>query len=171
MTLDLEKYAMREGVTPLSAAELNQRFYAVVRRLHELEQLKMDWEAAVTEVQNHGLARVNDAVAPLLEGLRADMEAVIALGQAAQADQAAAVAAMLAAMEAKIAEADLKIVDVEAYVASLGPALADIIETTGNLTKEVVEVDGQRRIRLGVVVPPSVGADLYLSDTYPCLLY
>ena len=44
MVLDLEKYALREGVTPLSAEELNARFYALVRRIHELETLRMDWQ-------------------------------------------------------------------------------------------------------------------------------
>ena len=95
-------------MTPFSRwEELNRRFYAVVRRLHELEQLRMDWQAAVSEVQNHGLARINEAVSPLVDGLRADMEELIAQGQAAQAaftsqgqaalaSQQAAVAAMLA---------------------------------------------------------------------------
>lgn len=149
MTLDLEKYTVREGVTPLSGEELNRRFYAIVRRLHDLEQLKMDWAAAVTEVQNHGLARVNDAVAPIVDGLRADMEALIAQGQAAQADQAEAVEAMLAAMEAKIAE-------VEAVLAGLGVSLDGVIEVAGQLTKEVVTVGGVQKVRLTVPPPAEV---------------
>lgn len=149
MTLDLEKYAMREGVTPLSAGELNQRFYAVVRRLHELELLRMDWVDAVTQVQNHGLERINDAVAPLLEGLRADMEAVIALGQAAQAEQAATVDALLAAMEVKIAEADI-------LLAGLGMHLDGALEVAGQLTKETVTVDGVSKVRLTVPPPAEV---------------
>lgn len=144
--LDLEFYKIKEGVTPLSAENLNNRFYAIVRRIHALELLRLDWDAAVSQVQNQGLARINDAVKPLVDGLKADMEEVISLGQAAQAEQAAAVAAKLADMDAKIAEVD-------SLLAGLGVSLDSVLEVSGQLTKEMVTVGGVQKVRLTVIVP------------------
>jgi len=103
MTLDLEKYAMTDGKTALSAAELNARFYAIVRRLHALEQLSIDWASAIAEVQNYGLARINDAVQPLIDGLKTDLTNLIAQGTADLASQSAAVAAKLTDVDTRMA--------------------------------------------------------------------
>lgn len=81
MVLDLEKFTWTDGKTPVSAVELNARFWAIVRRLHALETLSINWEAAVAEVQNHGLARINEAVVPLLEMLRGDLAALVDQGR------------------------------------------------------------------------------------------
>lgn len=81
MVLDLEKFTWTDGKTPVSAAELNARFWAIVRRLHALENLSVSWADAVAQVQNHGLARINEAVLPLLEMLRGDLAALVDQGR------------------------------------------------------------------------------------------
>lgn len=81
MTLDLEKFAFSEGVTPLNAAELNGRFYALVRRLHALETIKIDWQGAIAELQNYGLERINNVLYPLLDELKIDLASVIEGGR------------------------------------------------------------------------------------------
>jgi len=174
MVLDLEKYAMREGVTPLSAEELNARFYALVRRIHELETLRMDWLAAVAQVQNHGLARINDAVAPLLEGLRRDMEGVIALGEAAQAEQAQAAADMIVQMEGALTsmraaqvgwrtELDQWLAELETRVDSAVEAIPAPSLTAAPGKVPVAGDDGKLD---ETWVAPSVGSALYLFNRY-----
>jgi hypothetical protein len=117
MTLDLEKYTFTDGTTGLSAAELNARFYALVRRLHALEVLSIDWEAAVSEVRNYGLSRINDAVKPLLDSLSADLAALVAKGTEDLASQSAAV-------DAKLAEVDFKLTDVEVWLTQAEAVIA-----------------------------------------------
>ena len=109
MTLDLEKYTMTDGQTDLCAAELNARFYAIVRRLHALEQLSIDWSAAVSSVQNYGLARINNAVQPLIDSLKVDLVALIAQGRTDLASQSAAVDAMLADVDTRMAAVEAMI--------------------------------------------------------------
>lgn len=62
-----ERYRFREGYTPLSAQELNDRFFALDGRLHQLELLNISWQQAVAEIQNHGLERINGVIQPLLD--------------------------------------------------------------------------------------------------------
>lgn len=126
MTLDLEKYAFSDGKTPLSAAELNARFYALVRRLHALEQLSIDWASAIAEVQNHGLARINDAVVPLIDNLKIDLTDLIAQGQADLASQSAAVAAKLAEVDAKMTTVEATIAEMVASVTAIEARVAAV---------------------------------------------
>ena len=63
----LEKYRFQDGVTPLSAAELNRRFFDLDGRLHQVELLRVSWQEAVSEVQNFGLARINSVIQPILD--------------------------------------------------------------------------------------------------------
>lgn len=122
MTLDLEKYAFTDGRTALSASELNTRFYAIVRRLHALELLSIDWEAAVSEVRNYGLSRINDAVKPLLDSLQTDLAALVAQGQIDLASQSAAVAAKLAEVDAVMVLVETRIAKMEASVVAIKAA-------------------------------------------------
>ena len=61
------QYHFREGVTPLSALELNKRFRDIDGRLHALEGMVVSWQAAVTEIQTHGLERINSVLQPVLD--------------------------------------------------------------------------------------------------------
>lgn len=116
MTLDLEKYTWTDGQTDLSAAELNARFYAIIRRLHALEQLSIDWTAAISSVQNYGLARINDAVQPLIDGLKVDLTNLIAQGKVDLASQSAAVDAALADVDTRMAAVEATITAATASV-------------------------------------------------------
>lgn len=119
MTLDQEKYAFTDGKTPLSAAELNTRFFALVRRLHALELLSVDWASAIAQVQNHGLARINEAVVPLIEALKTDLADLIAQGREDLAAQTAAVDAKLAEVDATMETVAAAIADITARIATV----------------------------------------------------
>jgi len=125
MTLDLEKYTWTDGQTALSAAELNARFYAIVRRLHALEQLSIDWSSSISEVQNYGLARINDAVQPLIDGLKVDLTNLIAQGTADLASQSAAV-------DAKLTDVDTRMASVESIINAAAANLATHAARTDN---------------------------------------
>ena len=60
-----EVYRFQEGRTPLSAQELNRRFFDLDTRLDALEGLKVSWEEAVRVLQEAGLARINQVLLPL----------------------------------------------------------------------------------------------------------
>lgn len=70
-----EIYRFRDGQTPLSASELNKRFFDIDARLHALETVKMNWEEAVSIVTEHGLERINNSLQPALNELIANKEA------------------------------------------------------------------------------------------------
>jgi uncharacterized coiled-coil protein SlyX len=60
----LEKYRFRDGVTPLNADTFNSRFFDIDARIHTLEQLKISWEKAISEVRNFAAERLNIVLAP-----------------------------------------------------------------------------------------------------------
>ncbi len=60
------QYHFQEGVTPLSAAELNRRFRDLDGRLHALEEMTVSWQEAVRQIQVHGLERINSVLQPVL---------------------------------------------------------------------------------------------------------
>lgn len=130
MTQDQEKYAFTDGKTPLSAAELNTRFFALVRRLHALELLSVDWASAIAQVQNHGLARINEAVVPLIEALKTDLADLIAQGQADLDSQTAAVDAKLAEVDGVMAGVRASLTDITARLGSVETAQQNLITTT-----------------------------------------
>lgn len=119
MSLDLEKYTWKDGKTNVSAEELNKRFYALVRRLHALESLSVDWASAIAQVQNHGLERINNAVVPLIDGLKNDLADLIAQGREALAAQAAAVDAKLAEVDATMETVAAAIADITARITAV----------------------------------------------------
>lgn len=110
--LDLEKYATQEGKTPLNAEFFNSRFYAIVRRIHALELLRMDWEAAVSQIQNAGIERLNNAIAPLVDGLAVELTALVETGNASLDGWGDA-------FDAKIAEVDAAIASAESIAADI----------------------------------------------------
>jgi len=151
MTLDLEKYAMTDGKTALSAAEFNARFYALVRRLHVLEDLSISWEAAISEVQNYGLARINDAVKPLIDSLKVDLVALIAQGRTDLASQSAAV-------DAKLVEVDTRMAAVESMITA----------ASASVTAHAARLDNPHQVTAaqvgGSVTPTAGGVPLAASN-------
>lgn len=132
MTLDLEKYKFTDGTTDLSASEFNSRFYAIIRRLHALELLSIDWTAAVSEVRNYGLARINDAVKPLLDSLSVDLAALVVKGKVDLASQSAAIDAALAEVDAVMALVETRIAKMEASVSAIEVATDTHIARSDN---------------------------------------
>lgn len=130
MTLDLEKYAFTEGKTPLSAGELNPRFFAIVRRLHALELLSNDLDAAIAQVQNYGVARIENAVRPLADTLKNELAVLIAQGRDDLASQSAAVEAKLGEMDAAMAEAAAAIADITARIAAVEASQQQLVDET-----------------------------------------
>jgi len=129
MTLDLEKYATVDGQTSLDASYFNSRWYAIVRRLHALELLSVDWASAIAEVQNYGLSRINDAVQPLIDSLKTDLTNLIAQGQADLTSQSAAVADKLAEVDAKLTEVETTLTEVETTIAAQVATVAEAVDT------------------------------------------
>lgn len=104
-----------------------------MRRLHALELLSIDWETAVSQVQNHGLARINDAVQPLIDGLRGDLATLIAQGREDLAAQATAV-------DAKLAEVDATMVSITAVIAAIEAKIMKIPAATPDDAGKVMSV-------------------------------
>ena len=133
MTLDLEKYTWTDGQTDLSAAELNPRFYAIIRRLHALEQLSIDWDEAISEVQNYGLERINNAVLPLIESLQTDLAALVAQGKADLTSQSASVDVKITEIEttiaAQVASVTAKLAECDAWLTSAKATVANAVDT------------------------------------------
>ncbi|MDO5674774.1 MAG: hypothetical protein Q4G66_07660 [bacterium] len=74
MTIKRDAYRFKDGVTDLSADTFNQIFADLDARLHSLEQLGVTWKDAVSELQQFGLARINGALAPILEDMVGSVE-------------------------------------------------------------------------------------------------
>jgi len=186
MTLDLEKYTMTDGKTALSSAEFNARFYPIVRRLHVLEDLSISWSAAITSVQNYGLARINDAVQPLIDGLKGDLVNLIAQGKTDLASQSAAVADMLTTTEtridadlasqsatvaAKLADVDTRMAAVEAIIAAASASMTTHAARKDNphgvTAAQIGLVTALRGIYAGVIVEWEALTIPTLSDGLP----
>ncbi|GAB7080831.1 tail fiber protein [Megalodesulfovibrio paquesii] len=161
MTLDLEKFVFIDGKTPLSAEELNRRFYSLVRRLHELEQLKVDWEAAVAELQNAGLERINSAVIPLVDDLAADLDALIEVGNANLEAWNGTVTDSLAAWGAAV---DAKLAEVDAAQAQL---TADLAAAIAQAQADVAACVDQARQDVAVAVATAEAAATALAAILP----
>lgn len=69
------RYRVKDG-DKLDAAALNYRFLDVDRRITGLEHLKIDYEAAVSALQNSAITRLNAAVLPLVEQVKTNAERV-----------------------------------------------------------------------------------------------
>jgi hypothetical protein len=121
----IEQYNIKDGKTPLNAEELSFRFLDIDGRLHQLELLKISWEQAVVEIQNHGLERINNTVQPVLDAAsalvdeaQAEIDAIHTQWQTIL-DEWDGVADTLAAMQASLdsmqAEIDAAQAAMEAY--------------------------------------------------------
>lgn len=84
-----EKYRVKDGVTRLGEAFLNQVFQDLDLRLVGLEALRISWEDAVRAVTDFGLVRVNEAIGPTLVDAIAKADEIEGKRQAAIASLAA----------------------------------------------------------------------------------
>ena len=62
------QYYFKDG-EQLTARKLNLRFEDLDLRIHNLEELKVEWESAVSLLQQYGLERINEAIVPLLQNV------------------------------------------------------------------------------------------------------
>jgi len=122
----LEQYRVKDGKTPLSGAELSWRFFDIDGRLHQLELLKISWQEAVAEVQNHGLERINTVIQPILE----QASILVADAQDDLTDIASQWQTILdgwAGMSGTIGTMDASISAVQSDVAALQASIADLL--------------------------------------------
>ena len=71
-----EKYRMKDGVTPLAASYFNPVLQDVDTRITDLEAGRQDYDTAIAEVRDHGLARITDALDPRLAEADATLQAL-----------------------------------------------------------------------------------------------
>lgn len=71
-----DRYRVKDGITTLGESFLNAIFADLDTRLHGLEELKVSWLAAVTELQNFGLERINGALEPTMMEMNQLLEAI-----------------------------------------------------------------------------------------------
>ena len=129
-------YHFIDDITPLSADEFNLRFYDIDARIHELEQLQVSWETAVVDIQNYGLARVNEVVDPFVaqaEQMLADTQAEL---EALQAEWAGLdMDGQLAAMDARLTAVESSLATVQANIALLQAAMNRFPSLAGDAGK------------------------------------
>lgn len=68
MPIHLDRYRMKDGVTPLSERYFNPVWQDIDLRIAELERLRLGWQEIVRQVSDLGLARINEVIGgPLTE--------------------------------------------------------------------------------------------------------
>jgi len=70
------QYYFKDG-EQLTARKLNLRFEDLDLRIHKLEEVKINWEEAVSLVKEYGLSRINEAVIPLIDTLETQASELI----------------------------------------------------------------------------------------------
>lgn len=115
MALHITKYRLRDGQTDLNDKELSFRFLHIDGRIHILEELRVSWQAAVTELQSHGLERINNVMQPLLDQAQANTDAAAAELASIQAEWAE----IVAAWEGIGGTVDAVVIDVDILSAAL----------------------------------------------------
>ncbi len=76
MARKLELYRFRDGITPLSEAELNKRFFDIDARIHTLEEVKISWDEAVSVVNNEAIKRINEVLQPAVDDVEQRLQAI-----------------------------------------------------------------------------------------------
>lgn len=74
MPSHIDRYRMKDGVTPLAARYFNPVWQDIDLRLAELEQLRMGWQEAVRQVSDLGLVRINEVIGGPLETVNAAID-------------------------------------------------------------------------------------------------
>lgn len=72
----IDRYRMKDGVTPLAERYFNPVWQDIDLRIAELEQLRMGWQEAVRLVSDAGLARINEVIRGPVEIVNAAIEQV-----------------------------------------------------------------------------------------------
>jgi hypothetical protein len=155
----LEQYRVKDGKTSLSAEELNFRFFDLDGRLHQLELLKVSWQEAVAEVQNHGLERINSVIQPILD----QAGALVATAQDDLTDIASQWQTILdgwAGMSGTIGTMDASISAVQSDVAALQASIADLLAAPPTPIRFAQM--GLVSVQAGIVVIPA-GVNLTIS--------
>lgn len=70
----LDYYSVRVGDDLGDPDYWNRRYEDIDLRLHGQEEIEKDWRAAVLELQENGLKRIDEAVSPLIEQLEEDLQ-------------------------------------------------------------------------------------------------
>ncbi len=84
MPRQFERYRFRDGVTPLDEGTFNRVLADLDLRLANLEEVRIEWDAALTLIADQGLARVASAMSGPLASLGGEVEDLRAIIAAAQ---------------------------------------------------------------------------------------
>jgi hypothetical protein len=96
MPISFDKYRFTDGQTPLSAGTFNPRFQDLDTRIAALEALNIAWQAAVQELTDFGLARLDSVLSPTFDTLNQDVANAATSVASIDASQSAALAAVAA---------------------------------------------------------------------------
>ena len=96
MPISFDKYRFTDGQTALSAGTFNPRFQDLDTRIAALEALNIAWQAAVQELTDFGLARLDSVLSPTFATLNQDVANAATSVTAITQSQAAALAAVTA---------------------------------------------------------------------------
>ena len=145
----IDRYRMVDGKTPLGAGYFNPIWQDIDVRLLSVESMTITWEAAVRQVSDLGLARINEVLAPALAEVEAltdaagqqfvDVEAARAIALANIAALEQAVADMAAAVAAATQDATS---DINAFES------AKIVEIATWQASRLAEIDAWKTARL-----------------------
>jgi len=103
MPTKAESYRFRNGVTALDEREFNSRFFDVDGRLGALEQISIDWDAALQTLRDVGLSRLADLLAQINQQAQEAAAAHQTTFEAAEVQRDVVMAAALAAATAALA--------------------------------------------------------------------
>ena len=70
----IDRYRMKDGVTPLAERYFNPVWQDIDLRIAELEQLRLGWQEAVRQVSDLGLVRINEVIGGPLETVNAAID-------------------------------------------------------------------------------------------------
>jgi len=147
MTLDLPAYTFVDGKTPLSAASLNDRFYSIVRRLHALETVVIDWDAAISTVQDKGLQLINDVYRPLYNELSSQLCSLIDQGETSLAQWEEQMTLLLQTVEGRIAQVENSLAIMAQSVSEVSTAQSEIDSRITQLKSDLAAGIAQAKLR------------------------
>lgn len=165
----IEAYRFQDGITPLSATELNRRFFDVDARLAEIETLRISYEQAISQLMVVVAERTAQLVPPLITAyqsdlafldaesarLRAEADALVLAMGADRAAQQVALAAELASEQAAL----------DALVASYSSAVVRPNQLRGGSPAAITYNAGGQVTALSEALPAGTYALAYNYDT------
>ncbi|PIQ25431.1 hypothetical protein COW20_15330 [bacterium (Candidatus Blackallbacteria) CG13_big_fil_rev_8_21_14_2_50_49_14] len=102
MATQYPRYQMKDTQTRLGQEYFNPIWLDLDSRLDKLEQLKLDWNTAISEIQQFGLDRIDATVVPVLAA--AQVELAAAQAQVIELQQMIAAADIQGQIDAALAE-------------------------------------------------------------------